>query len=167
MQGYYYDTKIGRLFIAEEDNAITHVELWKKETGDCGENTSSLKNCFGDVKLQETEILKEAAKQLIEYFNGARKEFTLQLNPKGTSFQQKVWNALRDIPYGETRSYRQIAEAVGNEKASRAVGMANHNNPIMLFIPCHRVIGANGKLVGYAGGLEVKEFLLRLEQQKS
>ena len=83
--------------------------------------------------------------------------------PSGTEFQQKVWKALKDIPYGKTKSYKDIAAAVGNEKACRAVGMANNRNPISIIIPCHRVIGKNGKLVGYGGGLEIKEYLLKLE----
>ncbi len=90
----------------------------------------------------------------------------MPLNPNGTVFQKKVWNALCNIPYGETRSYKQVAEAVGNNKASRAVGMANNKNPIMIVIPCHRVIGSNGSLVGYAGGLDIKEKLLFLENKK-
>ena len=99
-----------------------------------------------------------------EYLKGERKEFDLPLNPKGTDFQKRVWRALCDIPYGEMRSYKQIAKAVGNSKAVRAVGMANNRNPITIVVPCHRVIGADGKLVGYGGGLEMKEFLLRLEK---
>ena len=87
--------------------------------------------------------------------------------PKGTEFQQKVWKALQEIPYGETRTYGEIAAAIGNPKAARAVGMANNKNPIGIIIPCHRVVGANGKLVGYAGGMEKKEFLLELERNNS
>ena len=116
--------------------------------------------------FEETALLKEAANQLKEYLEGNRKEFTVKLHPSGTQFQEKVWEALRTIPYGETRSYKQIAEQIGNAKASRAVGMANHNNPIMCIVPCHRVIGASGKLVGYAGGLHLKEQLLNLEKRK-
>ena len=89
----------------------------------------------------------------------------MPLAPKGTPFQQKVWAALQEIPYGETRSYKEIAAMVGNEKACRAVGMANNRNPLPIFIPCHRVVGTNGKLVGYAGGLDVKTFLLELEKE--
>jgi O-6-methylguanine DNA methyltransferase len=101
---------------------------------------------------------------LSEYLIGERKSFDLPLNPRGTVFQQQVWKALCDIPYGETRSYKQIAEAIGNPKAVRAVGMANNRNPLLIVIPCHRVIGANGKLVGYGAGIEKKEFLLKLEK---
>ena len=86
------------------------------------------------------------------------------MNPRGTVFQQQVWKVLCDIPYGETRSYKQIAEAIGNPKAVRAVGMANNRNPLLIVVPCHRVIGANGKLVGYGAGIEKKEFLLKLEK---
>ncbi len=157
MQGYIYETKIGRLFIVEDGTAVTYVELLKEK------DSHTIKERFNQVKLEESGLLMEAAKQLKEYFDGTRKHFTISLNPKGTSFQLRVWEALQRIPYGETRTYGQIAEAVGNDKASRAVGMANHNNPIMLFIPCHRVIGANKSLVGYAAGLEVKEWLLKLE----
>ena len=108
--------------------------------------------------------MKEAA-QLEQYFAGRRKTFELPLAPEGTAFQLKVWQALQEIPYGETRSYGQIARAVGNEKAARAVGMANNQNPISIIIPCHRVIGADGKLVGYGGGLERKACLLELERR--
>lgn len=163
MRGYYYDTKLGKLFIAEDGTAVTCVELVKEK--DSSQFSQWLEKRFGSILLEESELLQEAAKQLREYFDGTRKQFTVSLNPKGTSFQQKVWKALQDIPYGETRTYGQIAAAVGNGKASRAVGMANHNNPIMLLIPCHRVIGANKGLVGYAGGLDVKEWLLKLEAQ--
>ena len=100
-----------------------------------------------------------------EYFEGEREIFTIPLAPKGTPFQQRVWAALREIPYGATRSYKELAIAVGNEKACRAVGMANNRNPLPIFIPCHRVVGSDGKLVGYAGGLDVKKHLLELEKE--
>lgn len=112
-----------------------------------------------------TPILLKAAIQLGEYFAGERRIFDLPLHAEGTEFQRKVWEALREIPYGETRSYKQIANAVGNPKGSRAIGMANNRNPIMIVTPCHRVIGANGKLVGYAGGLDMKSYLLDLEKE--
>ena len=108
----------------------------------------------------------KAKTELTEYFAGQRKSFDLPLEPKGTAFQQSVWRALCEIPYGETVSYGQIAERIGNKKACRAVGMANNRNPIAIIIPCHRVIGAGGKLTGYAGGLDKKEFLLELEAQR-
>lgn len=114
-------------------------------------------------KKIDSPIIKETINQLTEYFEGKRKEFHLPLAPKGTPFQQKVWKALQEIPYGETRSYQDIAVAVGNPKGCRAVGMANNQNPIPIIIPCHRVIGKNGKMVGYGAGLDKKIKLLQLE----
>ncbi len=101
--------------------------------------------------------------QLDEYFAGTRRDFDLALDLEGTPFQQSVWQALRDIPYGETRSYGEIASAIGKPRAARAVGMANHENPVSILVPCHRVIGHDGRLVGYGGGLEIKRALLDLE----
>ena len=158
---YIYETTIGKILIAEDEQGITELTLATELEAEDKKEQFAL-----EYVLLETMLIKEAAKQLTEYLDGTRKEFTVKLNPKGTEFQKKVWEALCAIPYGETRSYKQIAEAVGNAKASRAIGMANHNNPIMCIIPCHRVIGANGSLVGYAGGLPVKEHLLNLENQK-
>lgn len=112
---------------------------------------------------QEPEVLQRTIAQLDEYFAGTRRDFDLPLAPKGTDFQRKVWNALCTIDWGETRSYGQIAAQVGNPKASRAVGGANNRNPIAVVIPCHRVIGSSGKMVGYRGGLGIKEHLLKLE----
>ena len=109
-------------------------------------------------------ILLETQKQLTEYFAGKRQQFNLPLDFAGTEFQQKVWQALLSIPFGETRSYRDIADQIGNIKAVRAVGAANGKNPISIIAPCHRVVGTNGKLVGFAGGLENKGILLRLEK---
>jgi methylated-DNA-[protein]-cysteine S-methyltransferase len=108
--------------------------------------------------------LDEAARQLTEYFAGDRTTFDLALAPHGTEFQQRVWMALRTIPYGETRSYGNIAAAVGSPSSSRAVGAANGRNPLSIIVPCHRVIGSNGHLTGYAGGMEVKRWLLAHEQ---
>ena len=108
-------------------------------------------------------LLDAAEAQLREYFAGTRRTFDLPLAPRGTAFQQRVWAALRAIPYGETCTYGELAAAIGSPSASRAVGMANHHNPIPIVIPCHRVIGANGTLTGYAGGLEIKRKLLALE----
>ncbi|MGB4658379.1 MAG: methylated-DNA--[protein]-cysteine S-methyltransferase, partial [Mobilitalea sp.] len=134
---YSYKTAIGEIFIVEENQAIIKVDLIQ-ETASNERQTPSLEEYIA----QETELIKETANQLIEYLRGERKEFSLKLNLKGTEFQKKVWDALCCIPYGETRSYKQIAEAAGSPKAMRAVGMANHNNPIMFIVPCHRVIGA-------------------------
>jgi methylated-DNA-[protein]-cysteine S-methyltransferase len=117
-----------------------------------------------DSRVNETALLKDAHKQISEYLKGERRSFDLPLSPSGTEFQQRVWKALTGIPYGETVTYEDIARKVGNEKACRAVGMANNRNPISLIIPCHRVIGKNGKLTGYGGGLGIKEYLLKLER---
>lgn len=109
------------------------------------------------------DYLAEAVNQLKEYFNGKRQSFSLPLAPEGTEFQKQVWKELCNIPYGETISYKTLATRAGNVNASRAVGMANNRNPIGIIIPCHRVIGANGSLTGYAGGLDRKEWLLNHE----
>ena len=108
-------------------------------------------------------VLEQAAQELEEYFAGKRREFTVPLAPKGTEFQQKVWTALREIPYGTTVSYKDIAVRIGKPGAAVAVGQANRWNPIPIIIPCHRVIGTNGKLVGYTGGMHIKEALLAVE----
>lgn len=113
---------------------------------------------------ENNPVVQQTIKELEEYFAGNRKVFTVPLDLRGTEFQKKVWEALREIPYGETRSYKEIAEKIGNPKASRAVGMANHRNPIGIVVPCHRVVGANGKLTGYAGGIPMKQALLELEK---
>ncbi len=112
-------------------------------------------------------LLSEAVRQIEEYFAGTRRTFDLPTAPEGTAFQRAVWEALRRIPYGQTCTYRQIAEAIGRPAACRAVGMANHRNPIAIVIPCHRVVGADGSLTGYAGGLEVKARLLELESGRT
>ena len=140
---------VGPITIVERDGAITHVLF-----GEC-EKTG-----------ERTALLAEAERQLNEYFAGTRRAFDLPLRPEGTPFQQDVWNALCRIPYGETRSYADIARAVNRPKAFRAVGMANHNNPISILIPCHRVVGADGSLTGYGGGIDKKRFLLALEGVK-
>ena len=142
---------MGRIGIAERENALTDLYL----PGDAVPE---------NLRVAETAILKEAGNQLRAYFAGRLRTFTLPLAPVGTAFQQSVWEKLCAIPYGETRSYRDIAQSLGKPGAARAVGQANHNNPLAIFIPCHRVIGANGKLVGYGGGLHIKEYLLRLER---
>lgn len=150
---YYAElpTMAGLLRIVEENDAIVQIQFEQEQ------------KTAGDAVLQDTPLLLEAKRQLEEYFAGLRASFSLPLNPQGTAFQKKVWQQLEAIPYGQTRTYGQIAAAVGQPTASRAVGGANHNNPIAIVIPCHRVIGANGKLTGYAGGLDIKEKLLRLE----
>lgn len=115
---------------------------------------------------EESPLLRAARTQLLEYLSGARRSFDLPLDPAGTDFQRSVWEALRAIPYGQTRTYGEIAAAVGRPRAVRAVGQANHVNPLPIFIPCHRVVGKNGALTGYAGGLDLKSALLALESGK-
>ena len=112
-------------------------------------------------------VLVEAERQLRQYFAGERKQFALKLKPAGTNFQRKVWNALLTIPFGETRSYGQIARQIGSPDAVRAVGAANGRNPVSIMTPCHRVVGATGKLTGFAGGLEAKAYLLALERAEA
>ena len=145
---YTYETGLGSVTIIEEDGALLAISMQRSLEG----------------VEKETSLTKEAYAQLSEYLNGKRKTFDLPFKMRGTQFQLQVWNALLDIPYGETRSYKQIAEAIGNPKAVRAVGMANNRNPLLIIVPCHRIIGKNGSLVGYGEGLEMKEFLLRLEK---
>lgn len=144
-----YKTIIGDIEITEEDKSIIGVNF----------NTESI------IEDKETELIEETYRQISEYLEGERKTFDIPIKMQGTEFQKKVWKELTKIPYGETRSYKQIAENIGNPKACRAVGMANHNNPIAIIVPCHRVIGTNNKLVGYAGGLAIKEKLLKVEQK--
>lgn len=126
---------------------------------------TALKNADAGIRADApNELTERVFRQLDEYFAGTRRAFDFPYRLHGTPFQEKVWAALREIPYGETRSYKDIAEAIGHPKAFRAVGMANHANPLFIAIPCHRVIGANGSLVGYGGGLEMKKALLELER---
>ena len=143
-------TPIGDICILEENDKIIGLTL------------DNEKYCY---KEKNTEILNETEKQLNEYFCGKRKNFNVPINPKGTEFQKQVWNELLKIPYGQTVTYKQIAQKIEKPNASRAVGMANHNNPIAIIVPCHTVVGSNNKLVGYAFGLEKKQFLLDLENK--
>ena len=120
---------------------------------------------FGDCRAGGVScaVLEQTEAELREYFSGVRREFSVLFYGKGTPFQRAVWQALCTVPYGETASYGDIAAKIGNRKACRAVGGANNRNPLPIIVPCHRIVGQNGALVGYAGGLEIKEFLLRLE----
>ena len=148
---------VGILKLVATENALVAV-LW--------ENENPKRVRLAELIEQVNHpILLETQKQLREYFAGTRQQFDLPLDFEGTVFQKKVWQALLSIPFGETRSYRDIAEQVGNIKAVRAVGAANGKNPISIIAPCHRVVGVNGKLVGFAGGLNNKEILLGLEKQ--
>jgi methylated-DNA-[protein]-cysteine S-methyltransferase len=142
-------TPLGSMTLVENGTAITELRFGER--------------LLADERPQSTPLLRMAAQELMEYFGGTRKAFTVPLSPEGTTFQQSVWKALEQIPYGTTASYGEIAKRIGKPKASRAVGMANNKNPLPVFIPCHRVIGADGKLVGYGAGLDKKEFLLALE----
>lgn len=150
---YYYSTSIGRIAIADNGEAITNLYF-------CGDTVPQ------GMNIRETQLIREAADQLMDYLAGKRKMFVIPIAMEGTEFQRKVWEALIAIPYGETRSYTEIAATIGQPKACRAVGMANNKNPIAIIVPCHRVIGANGKLTGYAGGLDTKEKLLELESSR-
>jgi methylated-DNA-[protein]-cysteine S-methyltransferase len=149
---WYLDSPIGTLGIAEENGALTNVFLKGKNQP------------IENFENKETPLLKKAALQFTEYFNGGRSVFDLPLSPRGTDFQRLVWKALQTIPVGSTRNYGDMAKQIGNPKACRAVGMANNRNPIMIIIPCHRVIGADNSLTGYAGGLAAKKYLLDLEK---
>lgn len=147
---------VGKLKLVANAQALVAV-LW--------ENENPKRVRLAEL-LEEAQhpVLLETARQLNEYFAGQRRQFDLPLDFEGTAFQQKVWQALLSIPFGETRSYKQIAEQIGHAKAMRAVGAANGKNPISIIAPCHRVVGANGKLVGFAGGLENKGILLEIER---
>jgi len=147
---YFYKTPIGRLQIFADSEYITRISFFEKKVRDAIE--------------EETPLIKKMYLELEEYFTGKRKSFDVPVKPNGTFFQQSVWKALQAIPYGETRSYKQIAEMIGKPTACRAVGMANNRNPIPIVIPCHRVVGTNGDLTGYAGGLDVKRKLLEIEK---
>lgn len=148
----YYNSPIGNLKISTTEKELISVRFVEQT-----DFSSSIKPL----------VLKECLKQLDEYFTHQRKQFNIQLNPQGTDFQKRVWQELLNIPYGQTVSYSDIAKGIGNTKSSRAVGRANGSNPIAIIIPCHRVIGANGKLIGYGGGLWRKKWLLKHEVHKA
>lgn len=147
--GCYLKSIIGEICIEATGDYISHVYI----------NNDQPQN----ITIGSTAVLKEAAEQLNAYFEGTLRTFTVPLNPVGTPYQKKVWELLQEIPYGETATYKQIAVRAGNPKAARAVGMANNRNPIPIFIPCHRVIGADGTLTGFRGGLDMKRKLLEIE----
>lgn len=151
-EGRYYSqiqTPIGRLTLVEEAGGIAELRFEGEQ--------------IAPAEEKETELLKTAKQQLSEYFAGTRREFDLPLSLRGTEFQKQDWEALRTIPYGEIRSYGEIAAQIGKPRACRAVGMANHRNPVSIIVPCHRVVGSDGSLTGYGGGLDVKVHLLELE----
>lgn len=147
MNSTTFDSPLGRLLISENGGKLCGVSYF---TG-------------GSVELHESRLLIEAQMQLGEYFSGVRREFDLPLSEEGSDFALAARREMLAIPYGTTRTYSEIAAAIGNPGAARAVGMACHNNPIAIIVPCHRVIGVCANLVGYAGGVAKKEYLLRLE----
>jgi methylated-DNA-[protein]-cysteine S-methyltransferase len=153
---YYCIVKspIGPILLAGDEEGLKHVNFMKGKK----------KIEVSDDWVENEEFFREISGQLEAYFSGKLKPFDVKLAAEGTEFQKSVWKALCEIPYGETRSYKDIAVSIGKPKAYRAVGLANNRNPIAIIVPCHRVIGADGKLTGYAGGLDVKEFLLKLEE---
>ncbi len=146
----YYQSPIGNIEIVADSDSVVELSF----TDEKGT----------DLAADAPEILKEALKQIEEYFQGSRRSFTLKLNAQGTEFQKKVWQQLTQVPYGKTAGYGDIALAVGNHKASRAVGGANNKNRIAIVIPCHRIVGADGSMTGYAGGIWRKEWLLQHEK---
>ena len=147
----YYQSEIGLIELTATESAIKALEFVEPEPGSPADEVAI------------PDILKICLNQLDEYFHAKRRQFVLSLSPDGTPFQKKVWQQLLSVPYGATASYLEIALAIGNPKAVRAVGAANGRNPISIIIPCHRVIGSNGKLTGYGGGLWRKEWLLNHE----
>lgn len=153
---YSYKTKtpIEEIFIVQEGDYLTGI-YFENEIDE------------SIYEKKETPLITKTILQLREYLDGKRKEFDLPLNPQGTEFMMEDWKALQTIPYGQTCSYKDIAEKIGRPKAFRAVGLANNRNPISIVIPCHRVIGADGKMVGYGGGVHIKEYLLDLEKQNN
>jgi len=163
--GYYccHDTPIGPLLLAGGKHGLWRIAFPDCETGQpLDPHTANLGHTNVQWRKQPTAF-DAARAQLDAYFAGKRQSFTLALAPAGSAFQRRVWAALQAIPYGQTRSYQDIACAIGQPAACRAVGMANHRNPLPIVIPCHRVIGKNGRLTGFAGGLTVKRSLLQLE----
>lgn len=146
---HYYDTPIGCLELSASNKALHSIHF--------NENKASKKHTATNT------ILNQVITELSEYFNGNRETFSVPLKPEGTDFQKSVWSVLREIPYGQTISYGQIADKLGNPNKVRAVGKATGSNPIPIIVPCHRVIGSDGSLVGYAGGIHKKQFLLKHE----
>ena len=148
MNRIVFDTPVGALGLEEEGGALRRLYLPNQPAERLGE---------------ETPVLTRGRAELLEYFRGERRAFTLPLDPRGTPFRRRVWEALAAVPYGQTVTYGELARQIGSPRAVRAVGQANHHNPLPILLPCHRVVGADGSLTGYAGGLELKRFLLALE----
>lgn len=160
---------IGTICLEADEEALVSLYILESEVAgrwERPEEKAKITELLGQTENgMSTEILEKAEAQLGEYFLGQRSEFDIPVKEKGTEFQRRVWSALRKIPYGETRTYGEVAQMIGNPKACRAVGGANNRNPIMILTPCHRVIGADGSLVGFGGGLDVKRYLLELEKK--
>jgi len=159
------ETPIGMIRVASTERGLAYVEL-PRESG-CGMRGWLHHHFPGGDCVESSDQNRSAIEQILEYLNGERTDFDLPLDLRGTEFQRQVWQALRDIPFGERRSYRDIAVAVGRPKAARAVGAANGSNPVALVVPCHRVINSDGKLGGYGGGLALKARLLAMESRAS
>ncbi len=155
----YYDVAdsfLGPILLVQSGPGIREIHFLKKDS-------ANLSDSFGK---RSPSLLKPAKVEILDYLNGRRTSFSLRAETKGSPFQEKVWEALKTIPYGATRSYQEIAKQIGKPKAARAVGLACRRNPLPIIIPCHRVVGKNGDLTGYAGGLRIKEKLLTLESKK-
>jgi len=148
------ESKIGTLYLVASEKGLKGV-FWEKQNVP-----------FQDGLGRTSEILRQSEKEIAEYLDGSRKQFNIELDPDGTEFQKKVWACLSKIPYGETRSYKDIAIELNDPNASRAVGTANGQNPLCIVVPCHRVISSDGSLGGYSGGLDRKEQLLMLEKNR-
>jgi methylated-DNA-[protein]-cysteine S-methyltransferase len=161
MNLYYHETQspVGKLKLVANDTALVAV-LWENDTRHQHRLAAARRS-------DDHPILQSAQEQLAEYFAGRRTHFTVPLRPEGTDFQQRVWQQLRAIPFGDCRSYGDLARAIGQPTAARAVGAANGCNPISIIVPCHRVIGSNGQLTGFAGGMQVKAYLIAHEQRHS
>jgi methylated-DNA-[protein]-cysteine S-methyltransferase len=156
----FVDTLIGGLLLARDAAGLRLIHFLRSDDVEADLQVGPVKRDW----RRDDDDFNDVVTQLAEYFDGRRREFDLSLAPEGTPFQQLVWRALLDIPYGETTSYGELATRIGQRSASRAVGLANGSNPLPIVIPCHRVIGANGKLTGYGGGLAIKDQLLALER---
>ena len=150
---FFYNTEIGTIGIEDSEGFISRVYF--KEPDD-----------KSGMLVQETHLIKEMSRQLEDYISGKIREFSVPVKCEGTSFMKQVWDIISEIPYGKTLTYGQIAAKLGKPKAARAVGLACNRNPVPIIVPCHRVVGSNGKMTGYAGGLELKESLLSLEGHK-
>ncbi|CAC9583151.1 Methylated-DNA--protein-cysteine methyltransferase (EC 2.1.1.63) [uncultured Gammaproteobacteria bacterium] len=159
----HYKTKIGKLILGSFDGKLCILDFEYRKMRKTVDSRIK-KNLKAEFVEQDDKVLKETRKQLDEYFDRYRKKFDIPLLIVGTDFQKNVWNALIEVPYGETSTYLQLAKDIGNEKSVRAVASANGANAIALIIPCHRIIGSDGNLVGYGGGLPIKKRLLKLEQ---